>query len=272
MPVKNQIVVAADLVDEHERLFPPPHVPRQRSPAGGPAWSSSNGLAETLIKTSTPASANRATGSGRTAGGTWYEVDSSPHQASSQMCRPTRRPRITTGAIRSAGRKYRCSSKHVVVGQEHLVDVRRDAALLEHAGRSWPRDAPGTSRCVGWPDDHGQSGRRLGRQLVDGPIARRNKPFPQQQILGRIAADDEFRGNQNVRARLPGLAGGRDRTNSQLPARSPTVGLSCASAIFTQNSLFQSLRPPPSSCFILAFAACRRLRAVSADFSGFSAA
>ena len=56
--------------------------------------------------------------------------------------------------------------------------------------------------------DHGQPGRHAGRQFLDGPIAGGNKPFPQQQILGRIAAHDEFGGDQNVRPGLPGLAGG----------------------------------------------------------------
>ena len=111
--------------------------------------------------------------------------------------------------------------EHAIVGQVELVAHRLDLAVGKQGdgvieiGPLAPRQA----------DQHGGAGHGLLRQLLDGGTAGLHEGGAQHQVLRRIAADEEFRKQDQVGIRrlAPRFAGtvqiGTDRAQSRVELR-----------------------------------------------------
>jgi hypothetical protein len=102
-------------------------------------------------------------------------------------------------------------------------------------------------------DEDGDSHRcRLaGGEGIEFAIAGGTEVVAQQQILGRITAERQFRRQQQVGTLLPGALGKIEDPRFRLPAKSPTVALIWAIAIFRDmgsgtSEKGRSTRPPIS--------------------------
>ncbi len=216
MTVEDQIVVAADLVDEQKGSamstdvpldqLEPPRGLRQFERAGRDVDKRVDaGLRQQRHRIGKRARRDVVGGRFIAPPGVLADVQPEPPPGN-----PHRRDPI-------GGAEITLLVEDVVIGQEHLVDGRRDASVLEHTGGVGDA-ATGNFAMAGMPDDHGQPLRQAGGQLVDRSVAGGDKPFPQQQILGGIPAHEQLGGDEQVGPR------GARRQPRHGPARSCRAG------------------------------------------------
>ncbi len=150
-----------------------------------------------------------------------------PHAA--EIHRPRHRPR----------REHPLFVEHAVVRQIDLEAQRRDRAAIEqrHGVVELAASSPGRA-----DQERRAAGRGFPRQRLDRRAAGGLERRLEHQVLGRIAGNEQFGENDQIGAlRGRGHARAR-RTFSALPAMSPTVGLSCATAIASLSEGARSSR------------------------------
>ena len=168
-------------------------------------------------------------------------VGPTSYQMSSQMFTPTRTPPMVKTGHSALAPEVALLVEDAVVGQQHLPVDRREPPAGGH--RRAVVDAPahlvrigGRARVerlavhqLGRAQDHGDRPAG-GDQPLELPRGIGEELPLEQQVLGRIARDGQFRKRDHVGPPLLGLSHGASSIRSVLARRSPTVGLNCPRA------------------------------------------
>ena len=126
--------------------------------------------------------------------------------------------------------------EHVVGRQQRLAEALLDAAAAQQR-RAVEERPPFVGRVrFGQADEHRRQRRQLARERVERVPAAAHEAGAEQQIARQVADQRQLRRDREIGAAAPPPARSASRISRALPARSPTVGLICSSAIFTVDS------------------------------------